>query len=89
MRCFCEAGWICEAHSDRPWPHDDSRAVTKGRAELTVPQEAGDPEEGAPIVLSLIELVVEVVTEWWLWFRDPPQKGRGRRGARNAPSVER
>src|SRR5438445_13715732 len=21
--CHCEAGWICEAHPDRPWPHDD------------------------------------------------------------------
>lgn len=19
----CDEGWLCEAHSDRPWPHDD------------------------------------------------------------------
>src|SRR5688572_3433009 len=21
--CFCNEGWICEAHRDRGWPHDD------------------------------------------------------------------
>jgi hypothetical protein len=24
--CRCCDGWICEAHSDQPWPHDDCRA---------------------------------------------------------------
>src|SRR5687767_12042224 len=21
--CHCTSGWICEAHPDQPWPHDD------------------------------------------------------------------
>jgi hypothetical protein len=21
--CFCNEGWICEAHPDQGWPHDD------------------------------------------------------------------
>jgi hypothetical protein len=24
QRCHCAEGWICEAHPDQPWPHDDS-----------------------------------------------------------------
>jgi hypothetical protein len=23
MPCHCASGWICEAHPDHPWPHDD------------------------------------------------------------------
>ena len=23
MSCHCREGWICEAHSDQAWPHDD------------------------------------------------------------------
>jgi hypothetical protein len=23
MPCHCADGWICEAHPDQPWPHDD------------------------------------------------------------------
>jgi hypothetical protein len=23
MSCYCAEGWICEAHPERPWPHDD------------------------------------------------------------------
>jgi hypothetical protein len=22
MLCYCAHGWICEAHQDKPWPHD-------------------------------------------------------------------
>jgi hypothetical protein len=22
-KCHCFQGWICEAHTDRAWPHDD------------------------------------------------------------------
>ena len=22
MACHCAAGWVCEQHPDRPWPHD-------------------------------------------------------------------
>jgi hypothetical protein len=22
-RCNCREGWICEAHPNLPWPHDD------------------------------------------------------------------
>src|SRR5688572_19571504 len=22
MVCHCDSGWVCEAHPDRPWPHD-------------------------------------------------------------------
>jgi hypothetical protein len=21
--CHCSEGWVCEAHPDLPWPHDD------------------------------------------------------------------
>jgi hypothetical protein len=24
--CHCHQGWICEAHPDQPWPHDDQTA---------------------------------------------------------------
>jgi hypothetical protein len=23
MICCCYAGWICETHPERPWPHDE------------------------------------------------------------------
>jgi hypothetical protein len=23
MECHCVHGWICEAHPDQPWPHDN------------------------------------------------------------------
>jgi hypothetical protein len=23
VACHCASGWICEAHPDHPWPHDD------------------------------------------------------------------
>ena len=23
MNCFCDDGWVCEQHPNRPWPHDD------------------------------------------------------------------
>jgi hypothetical protein len=21
--CYCDEGWVCEAHPDHPWPHDE------------------------------------------------------------------
>jgi hypothetical protein len=23
LECRCAFGWICEAHPERPWPHED------------------------------------------------------------------
>ena len=22
LDCYCDSGWICEAHPDKPFPHD-------------------------------------------------------------------
>lgn len=39
--CFCNEGWICEAHPDRGWPHDE--CVGPG-----VPSPVCQPAEGRP-----------------------------------------
>jgi hypothetical protein len=23
--CYCDEGWVCEAHPDQPWLHDECR----------------------------------------------------------------